>query len=360
MSKFEIELQRHRVVAGFPINEVLGAELRAAAIGRYLLITSDELSVKFDSIAGADALRLKAGRFKDVVAHVPESTVAKALSAVQECMADGIVAFGGGSALDTAKAVSDRSGKPIIAIPTNFSGSEVTWNYGLTVDGVKRTMRNRSVLPVSVLYDPSLIVTLPARVAVCSGINAVAHAVEAIYAPHANPLTHALAETGIRKTIDGLRGFVASGGSSIDAAESCFAGSWLCGEVLSQVGMGLHHRICHVLGGTYGLPHAEVHTVMLPYTVEWNVKFAPALLAFDSIFPGTSFAKGIADFSISHGAPASLGELGLAEGQIAEVAALALSSPVDNPRPTTQAELEALIGRAYAGEQVSRSARLQI
>ncbi|WP_233836699.1 maleylacetate reductase [Paraburkholderia sp. ZP32-5] len=348
-ANFAIDLFEHRIVWCSPFAEVLADELTSVGIRRFLLLSSEELARRFDAVAGDAVQRLIADRFTGIVSHVPEASVINATDAARNCDADGLLAFGGGSSLDTAKAVSDRLGLPIIAVPTNFSGSEVTWNFGLTANGAKQTVRNPAVLPKTVIYDHSLLRSLPLDVAVCSGINAVAHAIEALYAPQANPLTHALAETGIRKMIGGLREWAASQQSSDHAAQLCLTGSWLCGEVLSQVGMGLHHRICHVLGGAFGLPHAQTHTVLLPYSVEWNFDHAAALAPLADLFPEQTFAGGLAGFSALHGAPRSLRELGLTIEQIPEVAQKVLETPVANPRPVNTCDVRALLTRAYTG-----------
>ena len=351
---FAVDLRGHRVVWSMPLVDVLTDELAAAGIRRFMLISSGDLARRFDAVAGDAAKRMFAGCFTEIVSHVPEASVVNAIDAARHCDADGLLVFGGGTSLDTAKAVSDRLGLPIVAVPTNFSGSEVTWNFGLTANGVKQTIRNPTVLPKVVIYDPSLVASLPLDMAVCSGINAVAHAIEALYAPQANPFTQSLAETGIRKMIAGLRERAVSPAPSYGAARLCLTGSWLCGEVLSQVGMGLHHRICHVLGGTFGLPHAQTHTVLLPYSVEWNFSHATALAPLADLFPGQSLATGLAEFSVRHGAPASLRELGLSIARLPEVAQRVLDTPVANPRPVSVADVRTILDSAYAGELVTR------
>lgn len=351
-TNFSLELRAHRIVSGAPVAEVLADELTTLDMRRCMLVTTPNLSSHFDAMSDDATIRACAARFTGVIPHVPEPSVMQAVDTARACAADGLLVFGGGSALDTAKAVSDRTGLPILAIPTNFSGSEVTWNFGLTVNGVKQTVRNPAVLPRTVIYDPALLMTLPASVAMCSGINAIAHAIEALYAPQANPLTHALAETGIRKMIDGLRRFCANGERTTDAASDCLTGSWLCGEVLSQVGMGFHHRICHVLGGTFGLPHAEVHTVLLPYSVAWNYGHVPALAALSDVFGQQPFARALAEFSAAHGAPRSLEALGFSSGQIHQAAALASSTPIANPHPISASDIEAILAHAFAGDML--------
>jgi maleylacetate reductase len=345
-----LELIAHRIVSGAPVIEVLAGELSALNMRRYMLVSTTNLSSHFDAITDDATRNACAARFTGVIPHVPEPSVMQAIDTARDSSADGLLVFGGGSAMDTAKAVSHRTGLPILAVPTNFSGSEVTWNFGLTVKGVKQTVRNPAVLPRTVIYDPVLLMTLPAGVAICSGINAIAHAIEALYAPQSNPLTHVLAETGIRKMIGGLRRFCENGERTTDAASDCLTGSWLCGEVLSQVGMGFHHRICHVLGGTFGLPHAEVHTVLLPYSVAWNYGHVPALAALSDVFEQQPFARALAEFSVEYGAPCSLEALGLSAAQIHEAAVLATSTPIANPRPVSTSDIEAILAHAFAGD----------
>lgn len=349
---FALALRSHRIVWSSPAFGILKQELEAEGISRCLLISSDRLARRFDQAVDEALRELVVDRFIEVVPHVPKASATSAIEAAQRCDARGLLVIGGGSSLDTAKAVSNRLALPIVAIPTNFSGSEVTWNFGLTVDGVKQTVRNPAVLPKIVIYDPALIGTLPVDMAVCSGINAVAHAVEALYAPQANPFTEALAFMGISKVLRGLSEFIATQGQSPGAAAQCLAGAWLCGEVLSQVGMGLHHRICHVLGGTFGLPHAQVHTVLLPYVLDWNITAAPVLEGLSNLVEGPSPAQGLARLSVRGGAPASLESLGLESSQITEVAKLALQSPVSNPRPVSVRDVEAILVRAHVGALV--------
>jgi maleylacetate reductase len=351
-SPFKVELREHRVVFGAPMADVLAAELEALNISRFVLVSSPNLAKRFDKLAGSAAKQRLAAQFTGVVPHVPAHTVAQATAVARESKADGLVAFGGGTAIDTAKGVANELGLPILAIPTNFSGSEVTWVFGVTADGVKVPKYNRNVLPRAVIYDPSMLLTLPKGVVVCSGINAIAHAVEALYSPQINPLTQALAETGIRKMIGGLKGLLADvdEGAREQAAAQCFSGAWLCGEALSQVGMGIHHRISHLLGGTYGLPHSDAHTVMLPYSIALNVGHVPALAALSDLFPGKPLALGLAEFAIAHGAPRSLEALGFSSNDIADAAALVLRTPVANPRPIAIGDVEAMLRHAHAGD----------
>jgi maleylacetate reductase len=354
-SGFALDLKAHRVLWGWRDGEALSEALDAANIKRFLLITSPDLTQQFATLEMGSTHEKQAGTFDQAVAHVPEASIVEARDAALQCRADGLVAFGGGTALDTAKGVSNETGLPIIAIPTNFSGSEVTWNFGVTRDGTKHTVRNPAVLARAVIYDASFIKSLPLTHAVCSGINAVAHAIEALYAPEANPFTHAIAESGIRHMLGGLKA-LASGERPRQARAACLMGSWLCGESLSQVGMGLHHRVCHVLGGSYGLPHAQTHTLMLPYMIAFNKDSAAVLHFLSELFEGTSPAQWLAEFSVLHGAPRTLRELGITEKQISEIAHRALATPVPNPRTVTAPQLEAVLLQAFRGDLIRAEA----
>ncbi|MBP0594909.1 iron-containing alcohol dehydrogenase [Paraburkholderia sp. LEh10] len=345
---FVLEQRSHRVVFGRPISDVLTTELAALGFERILLVTTPGNETLLQGLIVRSMPGISLYTFTEVVPHVPEHVVEKGIRFAEEIRADGIIAFGGGSSLDTAKAISHKIGVSILAIPTNFSGSEVTPNFGISSDGFKRGVFDNAVLPRTVIYDPSLLNTLPDSVAVCSGINAVAHAVEAMYAPEANPLTVSLAETGIRKMIAGLRKRDNKEAWTIDA----FTGSWLCGEVLSQVGMGLHHRICHVLGGSFGLPHAEVHTIVLPYSIAFNFDHTPVLKSLTDLFPNQTLWAGMAAFSTSLGAPASLKDVGFSKDGIEEAVQLAMRGAIANPREVGEADIRSIIQQAFAGELV--------
>lgn len=345
--RFELVQRSHRIIFGQGVNDVLRSEIASGALRTYALITTAGMARRFEGLVTQDVLASRTGTFSSAVPHVPEEVARRALDTVRTCGAAHILAFGGGSSLDTAKAVSHWFGLPIIAVPTNFSGSEVTWNFGLTSNGVKRTVLDPEVLPKTVIYDPSLLSTLAPQAAACSGMNAIAHALEGLYATNVNPLSCAAALAGIRSLVSGLR---ARQGGQPDVDTRCFAGSWLCAEVLSQVGMGLHHRICHVLGGTFGLPHAATHAVVLPHAIDFNYDAAPALAVLCDLFGRQSLAAGLATFSRHLGAPQSLRELGLPEGEIAQAARLTVATPLSNPRPVAVADVQDILTKAFVGQ----------
>jgi maleylacetate reductase len=284
--------------------------------------------------------------------HVPVEVADRAVELARTLGADGCVAVGGGSAIGLGKAIALRTGLPLIAVPSTYSGSEMTSVWGLTEHGAKRTGRDPAVLPRSVVYDPELTLELPVPLSVTSGINAVAHAVEALYAPDTSPLIALMAEEGVR-ALAGALPELAAGPRSLDARGRALYGAWLCGSCLGATTMGLHHKLCHVLGGTFGLPHAETHTVVLPYALAYNAPAAPeaATAVARALGAEDAGAAPVALWELAGrlGAPRSLAELGLKESDLATAAAQAVSQAYANPRPVTEDGVLALLRAAYEG-----------
>ncbi|MER5509789.1 maleylacetate reductase [Streptomyces sp. NPDC002766] len=283
--------------------------------------------------------------------HVPVEVADRAVEVARAAGADGLVAVGGGSSIGLGKAVALRTGLPLIAVPSTYSGSEMTPVWGLTEHGVKRTGRDLVVLPRSVVYDPELTLSLPVPLSVTSGVNAIAHAVEALYAPDGSPLTSLMAEEGVRAMAAALPA-VADAPDSLEARGRALYGAWLCGSCLGATTMGLHHKLCHVLGGTFGLPHAETHTVVLPYALAYNTPAVPdaaaavarALDAHDAPRALRSLAEGL-------GAPRTLAELGLDEADLAVAAAQTAGQAYANPRTITTQDALAVLRAAYEGAE---------
>ncbi|MFZ3599347.1 maleylacetate reductase [Streptomyces sp. BH104] len=282
--------------------------------------------------------------------HVPAESAAEAQRRAAEVNADGCVAVGGGSAIGLGKIVALKYGLPVVAVPTTYSGSEMTPVWGLTEDGVKRTGRDTRVLPVSVLYDPELTAALPAAVCVTSGMNAIAHAVEALYAPDASPITDLMAGDGVRALAESLPDVVADG-ADLDARARAQYGAWLCGACLGATTMSLHHKLCHALGGTLDLPHAPTHTVVLPHALAYNQDAAPRAKAALARALGTSIdpATHVWNLAGRLGAPRSLRELGMAESDIERIVRVALAHPYANPREVTAEGLRGLLHDAWSG-----------
>ena len=292
-----------------------------------------------------------AGLHTEARMHVPAEVARRAVEVARAAGADGCVAVGGGSAIGLGKAIALRTGLPLIAVPSTYSGSEMTPVWGLTEDGAKRTGRDRSVLPRSVVYDPELTLSLPVALSVTSGVNAIAHAAEALYAPDASPLVSLMAEEGVR-AMAGALPQVAEEPESLDARGRALYGAWLCGAALGATTMGLHHKLCHVLGGTFGLPHAETHTVVLPYALAHNAPAAPEAMTALGRALGTGDAPhALWELAGRLGAPRSLADLGLKETDLVVAAREATGQAYANPREITADGVLDVLRAAFAGER---------
>ncbi|GAA4801590.1 maleylacetate reductase [Actinomycetospora chlora] len=339
-----------RVVFGAGRRAELGAEVDRLGLRRVLVLGTPEQEAALQ--ATADGLGgLAAGVFPQARQHVPAAIAAAAADRARELGADGCVALGGGSSVGLGKAVALRHGLPVIAVPTTYAGSEMTPIWGLTEDGEKRTGRDRAVLPRTVVYDPELTRTLPVGLSVTSGLNAVAHAVEGLWAPDGTPITALMAEEGVRSLLAALPTIVERP-DDLDARAGALQGAWLCGAVLGATTMSLHHKLCHVLGGSFDLPHAETHAVVLPHVVAYNGPSAPAAVAALGRALGVAadpetVAKALAGRARELGAPTSLAAIGMPRDGLPSVVDRVLAQPYANPAPVTREGLTALLEAAY-------------
>ena len=281
--------------------------------------------------------------FAEAVMHTPVEVVA-------DSGADCVVSLGGGSTTGLGKAIAYRTDLPQIVIPTTYAGSEVTPILGQTEGGRKTTVRSPKILPEVVIYDATLTTGLPVGLSVTSGLNAMAHAVEALYAQDRNPISSLMAAEGLRAFKAALPAIVKSP-ADLSVRSDGLYGAWLCGTVLGAVGMALHHKICHTLGGTFDTPHAETHAIMLPHTAGFNAVAVPDLLApVAEIFSG-SVGGGLWDFARSIGAPMALRDLGLTEADLDKAAGIATENPYWNPRPIDKPSIRALLQQAWEGSR---------
>jgi maleylacetate reductase len=290
-------------------------------------------------------------RFSQVRPHVPVEVAGAAVAMARHFGADSLLSVGGGSTTGTAKTVALELGLPIIAVPTTYAGSEVTPVWGLTEHGRKTTGVDLKVLPQLVIYDPALTISLPVQISVVSGLNALAHCVEAFWTPMRNPITSLLAEEGIRALAGGLPG-VASDPRDVDARSQTLYGAWLAGTAFATAGSDLHHKICHALGGAYDLPHAETHAVVLPYATAVaapRVADADQRIASALDAPDLSAAEAIYAFERQLGAPRSLREIGLSEGELDAVAELIGETLSALPDPVSRSASETLLRAAFHG-----------
>ncbi|GAA3673889.1 maleylacetate reductase [Nocardioides ginsengisoli] len=348
MSGFVHEALPMRVVFGTGSLGRVVEEVEHLAMARVLVLVTPEQRGLAEQVAGLLGDRA-AGIFDQARMHVPVATVDKAAEVVDAVGADGCVAVGGGSTIGLGKALALRHGLPVLAVPTTYAGSEMTPIWGLTEDGRKQTGRDRRVLPRSVVYDPELTLTLPPVVSGTSGLNAIAHAVEALYAPDGTPIIAAMAEQGVRDLAAALPVVVADP-TDADARARALQGAWLCGACLGATTMGLHHKLCHVLGGMLDLPHAETHAIVLPHVAAYNLTAAPEADAVLRRALDTSDVPGaLSELGARVGAPDALVALGVDHADLARVADEVLAAPYSNPRPPTRAELGAILEAAWRG-----------
>ena len=358
---FTVVPQPARVLFGAGALDRLPTLVDVLAARRVLVVASVGRAALVARIGALLGARL-AGVEARAAMHVPADLADAVRADVARSGADLVVAVGGGSPIGMAKAIALGGGPPALAIPTTYSGSEMTSIWGLTRDGAKQTGRDERVRPRAVLYDPVLTLDLPPRVSGPSLLNAIAHCVEALYAPDATPL-------GALAAAEGLRALAASAPRVVRAPADLAArtealyGAWLAGLSLGSAAMGLHHKLCHVLGGSFGLPHAETHAVVLPHAIAYNAAAAhPAMevAARALAAPGAEPVRPdavpaalhalLADVAAATGMPTSLRELGLMEHDLDRAAALAAATPYPNPRPVRADAVRALLARAHTGE----------
>ena len=355
MRAFVYNGQPSRVVFGRGALEKLGAEIERLGAKRALVLSTPEQRASAEDVSRRLGAR-SAGVYAKAVMHVPIETAEAARAVAKELNADCCVAVGGGSTIGLGKAIALTSELPILAIPTTFAGSEMTPIYGITAQGQKKTGRDARVLPKTVIYDPQLTMTLPAKIAGPSGMNAIAHCVEALYAEDANPITSLMAEEGIRALARSLPKVV-SDPADLEARAEALYGAWLAGACLGNVGMAIHHKLCHTLGGSYNLPHAETHTVILPHAVQYNRDAASDAMARIARALGGNGAAGgdpaggLYDLARNIGAPLSLDAIGMKAEALDDAAQLATQNPYYNPRPIEYAAIRQLLQNAWEGRR---------
>ncbi len=346
--RFVYTAHSSRVVFGAGSLSVLADEVGALGCSRAFVLTTPQ-----QESTGADIVSrlgpLAAGLFSGAAMHTPLAVTERALAAFEAAGADCTVAIGGGSTTGLGKALALRTNLPQIVVPTTYAGSEMTPILGETAEGRKTTQRGPRILPETVIYDVDLTLGLPVGISVTSGINAIAHAVEALYAQDRNPITSLIAVEGVSALARALPVIVET---PLDpsARRDALYGAWLCGVCLGAAGMALHHKLCHVLGGAFDLPHAETHTIILPHALAYNAPAAPEAAAKIAAALGAEDgAQGLYDLIGRLGGPRALRDIGMPEDGIERAAALAVESPYWNPRPIEREPIHALLERAYRG-----------
>jgi maleylacetate reductase len=327
----------------------LAAEVKRLGASRVMVVASGAHVDAVVRVTSGFAVTLL---YTDVAQHVPTKKAHAARAAAHAYGIDLIVCIGGGSTIGLAKAVALTTGIPIVAVPTTYSGSEGTNVWGLTTGSRKQTGVDDRVLPVTVIYDAALTLSLPVRLSVASGLNALAHCVDSLWAPRTDPINQTLAVNGVRGLAAGLR-TIKEDPHQLLGREQTLYGAYLSAVAFASAGAGIHHKICHVLGGTFGMPHAQTHAAVLPYVVQFNAPAAPeAERTLAEALSAETALTGLEDLYAALEAPRSLKEAGLEKDSIPEAARRILAAvPATNPRSVTQDNLEELLRSAWAGDR---------
>lgn len=339
-----------RVVFGPGTVAAVAEEADKLGIRRALVIATAEQGADGERVAAI--LGNRAGRvFAGARMHTPVDVTDAAMAVVRANDIDGTVAVGGGSTTGLGKAIALRTDLPQIVVPTTYAGSEMTNLLGETAGGEKRTLRDPRIRPETVIYDVELTLSLPPRLSVTSGLNAMAHAVEGLYARDGNPVLSLMAEEAIRAFSAALP-VIAASPRDLGARSDALYGAWLCGIVLGASSVALHHKLCHVLGGAFDLPHADTHAVILPHAVAYNAVAVPEAIGRVARALGVKdAATGLFDLARTTGAPTALRDIGMPEDGLDRAADLAAADPYWNPRPIERDAIRALLADAWEGKR---------
>jgi len=354
MDPFEYNANPGRVIFGSGSIQKLPAEIKRQSLTSPLLLSTPQQIDQAEVLAKIleNASIKPAGTYTNATMHTPSGITQEALAYATETKADCVVSIGGGSTIGLGKAISIRTGLPHICIPTTYAGSEMTPILGETQDGRKTTRSDPKILPGTVIYDVDLTMTLPKGLSATSGVNAIAHAVEALYAQKGNPIISLLALEGTKALAESLPEIIIDP-SSRSARERAQYGAWLCGSCLGSVGMALHHKLCHTLGGSFNLPHAETHTIVLPHALSYNAPAIPdAMAKLAEVLPGSNgnAIQGLNVLLEKLQVKRGLKEYGMKEEDVNKAADIAVSNPYWNPRSVEKEPIREVIRRAWAGE----------
>ncbi|MFK4082941.1 maleylacetate reductase [Kribbella sp. NPDC020789] len=333
-----------RVVFGPGSLDQVPHEIELLDVRRVLVIATRSARQAADNVQAGLKERF-AGRIDGVRQHVPAEVAEAARAKAREVDADGVVAIGGGSAIGLAKAIALSNNVRILAVPTTYSGSEMTPVWGETSGGSKTTGTDVRVLPSTVVYDPTLTLDLPLSTTAASVANALAHCVEAVWTEKANPITETTAVEAARALTRGLRQVLREPADEAARGDLLY-GACLAGSALASAGTGIHHKLCHLLGGTYNLPHAETHAAVLPQVTRVKAAEVPRAKArLEEALETDDLATGLFDLFTAANVPTSLQALGLTRAQAVEAAR---AFPGD---------VEEMLTRAWAGARPEGATR---
>ncbi|KAK5126603.1 hypothetical protein LTR85_009537 [Meristemomyces frigidus] len=355
MQPFEYNANPGRVVFGSGSSKKLPEEVKRLNKSKPLLLSTvhQKDQVKALEPILKDAGITPAGLFDNATMHTPTHVTDEALKYTKESGADCVISFGGGSTIGLGKAISIRTGLPHICIPTTYAGSEMTPILGETAEGKKTTRSDPKILPGTVIYDVDFTMTLPESMSATSGVNAIAHAVEALYARNTNPIMTLLALEGTKALAEALP-IIVNSPQDADARSKAQYGAWLCAMCLGTVGMALHHKLCHTLGGSFNLPHAETHTIVLPHALAYNApKIPDAMKKLADVLPGSDgdAIKGLNILLTKLKVKRGLKDFGMKEEDVDKAAGIAVGNPYWNPREIEKEPLRETIRRCWAGDE---------
>lgn len=352
MKSFEYQSAPARIIFGSGTINQIPAELARLDVSRPLILSTPgqhtHHALQVQHIVRENASHI----FSEATMHTPVEVTQRALGEVERTERDCVISIGGGSTVGLGKAICFRTGLHHICVPTTYAGSEVTSHLGETSGGRKKTISDAKNLPGTVIYDVDLTLSLPAKLTATSGVNAIAHAVEALYARDSNPIVRLLACEGIRSLATALPVLVSLPGDKTARSQALY-GAWLCGTCLGSVGMALHHKLCHTLGGTFNMPHSETHTVILPHALAYNAPQVPETMsALAQVLPGSDgdALRGLNFLLQKLDVDRTLSSFGMKEEDIRNAADVVVSNPYWNPRDISKPAIEEVLRRAWAGE----------
>jgi len=283
--------------------------------------------------------------------HCPEHTAFAALTAFARSGADCVVSIGGGSTIGLGKFIQVKSGRPHFCLPTTYCGSEMTPIYGMKIGEEKRTWRDPAAIPRVVIYDPLLSASLPPLDTVTTAMNGLAHCVEALYPERPNPIASAYALMGIRGFARAMPVLAADPRNSAARAEALYA-SYLGGLVVDMVGIGLHHKLCHVIGGMTDVPHGVSNAIVLPHVLAFNAPSLPAeMKAMAAALDAGDPAGALFALAERAGAPTALKDFGVDEARLDAMAAATAAIKFFNPRPVHEADVRTILAGAFDGRR---------
>lgn len=341
-------LEQQKVRFGTGVRHEAGVEMDLLGCARAIVLSTPQQSEMALDVAATLGERA-GGVFTGATMHTPTDVTEDALQHAVSVEADCIVAIGGGSTTGLGKSLSFRMGVPHICVPTTYAGSEATPILGQTENGLKTTVTDLKILPEVILYDPELLVSLPIGMTINSALNAMAHAAEGLYAQDRTEETSELALEGLRSFVEAMPSLLETP-EDLQLREATLRGAYACGAVLGRVGMALHHKLCHTLGGSFDLPHAETHAIILPHAIHYNAATVPELLQpVADILKGAEPGPALWNFAKEIGAPLALKDLGVQEGDLDRATEIALSKPYWNPRDITAEGIRLLLQDAWSG-----------